>query len=84
MLPNAIMLHLNTKSHGIKVVFDNLVVTGVLAEQFGINATSVMIAYAQEKSFYDNAPVNAMQRKRGNMIDVVTIWKPDEITAIHC
>ena len=53
-----------------------------LAEQFGINATTVLIADTQEKSFYDNAPVNAMQRKRGNMMDVVTIWKPDEISNI--
>lgn len=53
-----------------------------LAEQFGINATAVLIADTQEKSFYDNAPVNAMQRKRGNMMDVVAIWKPDEINNI--
>lgn len=53
-----------------------------LAEQFGINATAVLIADTQEKSFYDNAPVNAMQRKRGNMMNVVTIWKPDEINNI--
>lgn len=53
-----------------------------LAEQFGINATAVLIADTQEKNFYDNAPVNAMQRKRGSMLDVVTIWKPDEINNI--
>ena len=53
-----------------------------LAEQFGINATAVLIADTQERSFYDNAPVNAMQRKRGSMMDVVTIWKPDEISNI--
>jgi len=53
-----------------------------LAEQFGINATAVLIADTQEKSFYDNAPVNAMQRKRGNMMDVVTIWKLAEINNI--
>ena len=54
----------------------------ILAEQFGINATAVLIADTQEKSSYDNAPVNAMQRKRGNMMDVVTIWKPNEINNI--
>lgn len=53
-----------------------------LAEQFGINATAVLIADTQEKPFYDNAPVNALQRKRGNMMDVVTIWKSDEINNI--
>lgn len=54
----------------------------ILAEQFGINATAVLIADTQEKDFYDSAPVNAMQRKRGNMMDVVTIWKPNEINNI--
>lgn len=53
-----------------------------LAKQFGINATAVLIADTQEKSFYNNAPVNAMQRKRGNMMDVVTIWRLDEINNI--
>ena len=53
-----------------------------LTRQFGINATAVLIADTQEKSFYDNAPVNAMQRKRGKMMDIVTIWKPDEINNI--
>lgn len=53
-----------------------------LADQFGINATAVLIADTQEKSFYDNAPVNAMQRRRGSMMDVVTIWKPNEISDI--
>ncbi len=51
-------------------------------EKIGINATAVLIADTQEKSFYDNAPVNAMQRRRGSMMDVVTIWKPDEVNNI--
>lgn len=53
-----------------------------LAKQFGINATAVLIADTKEKSFYDNAPINAMQRKRGRMMDVVTIWRADEINNI--
>ena len=53
-----------------------------LADQFGINATAVLIADTREKSFFDNAPVNAMQRRRGSMMDVVTIWKPKEISNI--
>ena len=53
-----------------------------LAKQFGINATAVLIADTQEKNFYDNAPINTMQRKRGNMMGVVTIWKQDEINDI--
>jgi hypothetical protein len=53
-----------------------------LAKRFGINATAVLIADTQEKRSYDNASVNAMQRKRGNMMDVVTIWNPYEISNI--
>lgn len=53
-----------------------------LAKKFGINATAVLVADTQEKSFYDNAPINAMQRKRGSMMDVVTVWKSDEINDI--
>ena len=53
-----------------------------MAKQFGINATAVLIADTQEKNFYDNAPINTMQRKRGNMMGVVTIWKQDEINDI--
>lgn len=53
-----------------------------LKDQFGINATAVLVADTQEKPFYSSAPVNAMQRRRGNMMDVVTIWKPDEINNI--
>lgn len=53
-----------------------------LAAQFGINATAVLIADTQEQSFYDHAPINAMQRKCGSMIDVVTVWKPNEISNI--
>jgi hypothetical protein len=53
-----------------------------LAKQFGINTTAVLIADTKEKSFYDHAPVNDMQRRRGKMMDVVTIWKQDEINNI--
>lgn len=53
-----------------------------LKDQFGINATAVLVADTQEKPFYTSAPVNAMQRRRGNMMDVVTIWRPDEINNI--
>ncbi len=53
-----------------------------LADQFGINATAVLIANTQEKSSYDNAPLNAMQRRRGRIMNVVTIWKSDEINNI--
>lgn len=53
-----------------------------LKEQFRINATAVLVADTQEKPFYTSAPVNSMQRRRGNMMDVVTIWKPEEISNI--
>lgn len=53
-----------------------------LKNQFGINATAVLVADTQEKPFYTSAPVNAMQRRRGSMMDVVTIWKPEEINNI--
>ena len=55
---------------------------GRLADEFGINPTAVLIADTQERSFYDNAPVNAMQRKRGEMMDIITIWKKEEIDNI--
>lgn len=53
-----------------------------LSEKFGINATAVLIADTQEKSNWDSAPIDALQRKRGQMMDVVTIWKPEEINNI--
>ena len=55
---------------------------GCLVEQFGINATAVLIADTQEKDQYDRAAVNTAQRRRGNMLNIVTIWKPDEINNI--
>lgn len=53
-----------------------------LAKQFGINAKAVLVADTREKWFYNNAKDNEMQRKRGNMMDVVTIWDKDEINHI--
>ena len=53
-----------------------------LAEQFGINAAAVLVADTQEKNFPDIAAANALQRKRGSMMNVVTVWKPDEISDI--
>ena len=53
-----------------------------LAERFGINATAVLIADTREKSFYDHTPLNVMQRKRGSMMNVITVWRPDEINNI--
>ncbi len=53
-----------------------------LARQFGINATAVLIADTQEKNSSDVVPANTMQRKRGNMMNVVTIYKQDQINNI--
>lgn len=52
------------------------------AGQFGINASYVLIADTQEQPEYASAVVNDMQRERGNMMDIVTIWKKDEINNI--
>lgn len=52
---------------------------GRLADEFGVNPTAVLIADTQERSFYDNTHVNSMQRKRGEMMDIITIWKKEEI-----
>ena len=53
-----------------------------LARQFGVNATAVLIADTQEKDRSEAASLNEMQRKRGNMMNVITIWKKDEIEEI--
>lgn len=53
-----------------------------LVQQFGVNAKAVLIADTQEKPFFDHAPVNSMQRLRGSMLDVITIWDPAEIQNI--
>lgn len=53
-----------------------------LAEKFGINAKAVLVADTEEKSYYDIARLNAMQRERGSMINVITVWKPEEIENI--
>ena len=53
-----------------------------LAEQFGINAAAVLVADTQEEGWPDIASANAVQRKRGSMLHVVTVWKPEEISDI--
>ena len=53
-----------------------------LKDRFGVNATAVLIADTQEKPNSAYAPINTMQRRRGNMMDVVTIWRSDEISNI--
>lgn len=53
-----------------------------LARQFGINAKAVLLADTQEKDFYDTAKVNDMQRQRGRMMDVVTVYRQKDIENI--
>ncbi len=53
-----------------------------LARKYGINATAVLIADTQEQNFYDTTPVNIMQRQRGDMLGVITVYKPEEINNI--
>ncbi len=53
-----------------------------LAKKFGINATAVLIADSPQRSFQDSASVNAMQMLRGDMMDIYTIWKRNEIENI--
>lgn len=50
-----------------------------LAKKFGIHAKAVLIADTQERDWQDSSAVNRVQRKRGAMLDVITIWKPIEI-----
>lgn len=47
-----------------------------VTKELGINATPVLIADAQETN------ENEMQKTRGEMLDVITIWKQDEINNI--
>ena len=51
-----------------------------LTEQFGINAKAVLIADTQEYGY--RAIQNSMQRTRGKKLDIITIWKEDEIRKI--
>lgn len=53
-----------------------------LRDQFGINATAVLVADTRERPEFDTAAINAIQRKRGDMLDVVTVWKPEDIADI--
>ncbi|MDY5002135.1 MAG: DUF1887 family CARF protein [Eubacteriales bacterium] len=53
-----------------------------LKEKFGINATAVLIADTQEKPHWIQASTNEMQRTRGKMLNVVTVWKSNEIDDI--
>ncbi len=53
-----------------------------LSDKFGINATAVLVADTQERESEDFSAVNTVQRQRGSMMDVITIWKPNEINNI--
>lgn len=53
-----------------------------LARQFGINARAVLIADTQEWSGSHFAAINEMQRQRGAMMNVITVWDSNEIQNI--
>lgn len=52
-----------------------------LAKQFGINAVPVLIADTHERDDRDNS-LNEMQRERGEMLGVYTIYEREEINNI--
>ncbi len=51
-----------------------------LTDRFGVNAKAVIVADTNEN--YRSNPENDVQRERGRMIGVFTIWKADEISNI--
>lgn len=53
-----------------------------LTQQFGVNARAVLIADTREKGWEEFAQVNETQRQRGEMLNVATIWRADEIQNI--
>ena len=53
-----------------------------LTEQFGINATAVLVADTEERNLNEHARKNSIQRKRGNMMNVITVWKKEHINNI--
>ncbi len=53
-----------------------------LTRQFGVNARAVLIADTREKGWEEFAQVNETQRQRGEMLNIATIWRADEINNI--
>ena len=53
-----------------------------LVRQFGLNATAVLIADTLEKDWQPTGQSNEMQRQRGALQNVLTVWKADEIEKI--
>ena len=53
-----------------------------LKNRFGINATAVLIADTQEKVGGDCAEANELQRRRGELMDMVTVWRKEDIDNI--
>ena len=53
-----------------------------LANQFGTNAKAVLVADTVEQRTFGNAERNAVQRQRGDMLDVITVSDPNEIDHI--
>lgn len=53
-----------------------------LTQQFGVNARAVLIADTREKGWEEFAQVNETQRQRGEMLNVATIWRAEEINNV--
>lgn len=53
-----------------------------LAHQFGTNAKAVLVADTIERYFFANAEKNSMQRQRGDMLDVFTVFDSRDIDNI--
>lgn len=51
-----------------------------LTQQFGVNARAILVADTRERT--ERSTVNDMQRNRGKMMGIITIWKEDEIENI--
>ena len=55
---------------------------GSLAQHFGTNAQTVLISDTNEEFHQEAVSNNEIQRQRGNLQNVITIWHPDEIDNI--
>jgi hypothetical protein len=53
-----------------------------LANQFGTNAKAVLVADTIERHFSGNQENNEMQRQRGDMLDVFTIFEAEDVDNI--
>ena len=55
-----------------------------LSNRFGINEEKILITdtWDEKHEHWGSAKVNNLQRERGSMLDMVTVWKKEEIENI--